>query len=68
MSSENLSKGERTRQDILSAAHTLFLEQGYHGTSMRQIAYRAGIALGGIYNHFAGKEGIFTAVFEANHP
>jgi AcrR family transcriptional regulator len=35
---------------------------------MRQIAKRAGIALGGIYNHFAGKEAIFREVFLAYHP
>ena len=67
MSSE-LSKGQRTREVIIDAAKDLFVEQGYHGTSMRQVAERAGIALGGIYNHFAGKEEIFEAVFEAYHP
>jgi AcrR family transcriptional regulator len=35
---------------------------------MRQIAGRAGIALGGIYNHFAAKEDIFLAVFTTYHP
>lgn len=62
------TKGERTRQAILEAAHRLFLSQGYHGTSMRQIAQKAGIALGGIYNHFPGKEAIFREVFFAHHP
>ena len=52
MDEETLSKGERTRQSILQAAYELFLEQGYAATSMRQIAERAGLALGGIYNHF----------------
>lgn len=33
-----------------------------------QIAAEASIALGGIYNHFSGKEEIFTAVLEAYHP
>ena len=35
---------------------------------MRQIAHKAGIALGGIYNHFSSKEDIFQAVFIGNHP
>lgn len=61
-------KGERTRANILESAHDLFITQGYHGTSMRQIAKNAGIALGGIYNHFSGKEDIFQAVFLENHP
>jgi AcrR family transcriptional regulator len=62
------SKGQRTREEIISAAHTLFVEQGYHGTSMRQIAEDAGLALASIYNHFSGKEELFTAVFEQFHP
>ncbi|MCL5273622.1 MAG: TetR/AcrR family transcriptional regulator [Chloroflexi bacterium] len=62
------SKGERTRAEIMLAAHTLFLEKGYNGTSIRQIAQRAGIALGGIYNHFGSKEEIFAAVFTERHP
>jgi len=63
-----LSKGERTRQSIEEAAYNLFLEQGYHATSMRQIAESAGLALGGIYNHFSGKEEIFQALIAEKHP
>ena len=68
METEPLSKGEQTRFQIITAAHALFLKQGYHGTSMREIARDADIALGGIYNHFATKEDIFQAVFLAYHP
>jgi AcrR family transcriptional regulator len=63
-----LSKGEQTRQAIIEAAFDIFRERGYHGTSMRQIAERAGIALGGIYNHFTSKEDIFAEVFDAYQP
>ncbi|NOH14705.1 MAG: TetR/AcrR family transcriptional regulator [Chloroflexi bacterium] len=63
-----LTKGEKSSQVILQAAFNLFVEQGYHGTSMRQIAQRADIALGGIYNHFSSKEDIFTEVFLNFHP
>lgn len=65
---EVLKKGEITRDAIEEAAFDLFMEQGYHATSMRQIADRAGIALGGIYNHFSGKEEIFTAILMDRHP
>jgi AcrR family transcriptional regulator len=64
----SLSKGEQTSQVILDTAYTLFLEQGYHATSMRQIAQRAGLALGGIYNHFESKEQIFETVLIEKHP
>jgi AcrR family transcriptional regulator len=62
------TRGDQTRQAILHAAHDLFIEQGYHGTSMRQIAREADIALGGLYNHFVSKEAVFEAVFLAFHP
>jgi len=68
MTLEPLSKGERTRHAIEEAAYELFLEQGYSATSMRRIAERAGIALGGIYNHFASKDEIFEAIIHDKHP
>ncbi|HJQ13429.1 MAG TPA: TetR/AcrR family transcriptional regulator [Anaerolineales bacterium] len=68
MQKENLKKGETTRLAIEDAALELFMEQGYHATSMRQIAKRANLALGGIYNHFANKEEIFEAIIVDKHP
>ena len=65
---ENLKKGETTRLAVEEAAMQLFLEQGYHATSMRQIADQAGLALGGIYNHFASKDEIFEAIIIDKHP
>ena len=61
-------KGETTRIAIEDAAMELFIEQGYHATSMRQIAERAELALGGIYNHFASKDEIFEAIIIDKHP
>jgi AcrR family transcriptional regulator len=68
MHDETLRKGEATQARILDAAYALFMEQGYHGTSMRQIVARAGITTGGLYNHFASKEDIWEAVFLDRHP
>ncbi len=68
MPDESQTKGERTHQVIIESAYTLFLEQGYAATSMRQIAERSGLALGGIYNHFASKESIFSDLIIAKHP
>ena len=65
---EIVSKGERTRAAILDAAYDLFLNQGYSATSMRQIAERAGLAVGGIYNHFSSKDEIFQALVIVKHP
>jgi AcrR family transcriptional regulator len=68
MTEATLTKGERTRIAIEDAALELFMEQGYHATSMRQIADNAELALGGIYNHFSSKEDIFAAIIIDKHP
>jgi AcrR family transcriptional regulator len=62
------ARGEVTREKLVEAAFAEFCGRGYHGTSMRQIATRAGLAVGGIYNHFAGKEDVFAAVLDQYHP
>ncbi len=63
-----LKKGDITRLAIEEAAFELFMDQGYHATSMRQIADKADLALGGIYNHFSSKEDIFAAIIIDKHP
>jgi len=68
MSDDKVKKGETTRLAIEDAAFELFMQYGFHGTSMRQIAERTGLALGGIYNHFSSKEEIFAALILDNHP
>lgn len=62
------TKGDRTRAALVEAGRKLFISQGYHGTSMREIADEAGLALGGIYNHFSSKEEIFVAILIERHP
>ncbi len=68
MADESKSKRERTRQAILESAYSLIIKQGYAATSMRQIAEGAGLALGGIYNHFPSKEEVFRAIVVERHP
>lgn len=68
MADEIIKKGERTRQAILDSAYGLIIEQGYAATSMRQIADKAGLALGGIYNHFSSKEDVFSYIIQERHP
>jgi AcrR family transcriptional regulator len=62
------TRGEVTREAILDAAEGLILSQGYHGTSMRQIADGAGVVVGAIYNHFDGKAALFQALLERHQP
>lgn len=69
MTDETLpSKADRSASAILDSAYALFSTQGYAATSMRQIAERAGLALGSIYNHYPSKEAIFEAVVNERHP
>lgn len=62
------TKGARTRAALVEAGRKLFISKGYHGTSMRDIADEAGLALGGIYNHFSSKEEIYVAMVMERHP
>ncbi len=48
---EELTSHERA----LVAALDCFVERGYHGTTIRQIANRAGVSVPGLYHHFASK-------------
>ncbi|HLE23828.1 MAG TPA: helix-turn-helix domain-containing protein [Anaerolineales bacterium] len=57
-----------TYQSILDAGEFLFQRQGFHGSSMRQLARFAGISPAAIYNHFASKEEIFIALLRARLP
>jgi AcrR family transcriptional regulator len=56
--------GQR-REQILEAATGLFIEQGYHGLSMRQIAEALGVTKAALYYHFKDKEELFLAVLGA---
>ena len=55
-----------TRDLILHEATTLFLERGYHGISMREIAARVGVSKASLYYHFRDKEQLFLAILHAN--
>ena len=58
---------EKQRQErenlILQVAEEVFLEKGYHDTSMEEIAARVGVAKGTVYLHFPGKEDLVIAIF-----
>jgi len=57
-------KGERTAGRILDTAELVFAEKGYAGTSLRDVANAAGLRIPSLYNHFASKEALYTAVLE----
>jgi TetR/AcrR family transcriptional regulator, multidrug resistance operon repressor len=48
---------------IMSHAEKLFIDHGFHGTSMQMIAKAAGIAAGTVYLHFPSKEVLIRTLY-----
>jgi AcrR family transcriptional regulator len=55
------------REQIIEAAITLFAQQGFDGTSTRQIAGSIGITEGLIFHYFSTKADLLSAVLETRH-
>ncbi len=53
---------ERRKGRIEEAAKQLFIRQGFHATSMRKIASKAGTSLGNLYNYYPTKEAILGSI------
>ena len=53
---------ERSRRKIEAAAMKIFTKQGYHGTSIREIADASGFSIGNLYNHYPTKEALFETL------
>lgn len=47
---------------ILGTALACFTEQGYHGTTIRQIAARTGLSVPGLYHHYPSKHALLVAL------
>jgi TetR/AcrR family transcriptional repressor of mexJK operon len=56
------SRSARKHQAILDAATTVFLNKGYAGTSMDDIAKLAAVSKQTVYKHFADKEKLFAEI------
>ncbi|GAA3564301.1 TetR/AcrR family transcriptional regulator [Microlunatus spumicola] len=53
------------REQIVAAAGEEFAERGYAGTSVAQVAARAGFTKGAVYSNFGGKPELFAAAMQA---
>jgi AcrR family transcriptional regulator len=57
-------RGRRRREAVVDAAAELFLERGFHGTSMDDLGAAAGISGPGLYRHVASKDDLLMAVLD----
>jgi len=57
--------GDESRQRILAAASDVFAEHGFEKTTIRAVAGRAGISIGGIYLYFHNKEELYTGLMRS---
>lgn len=55
---------ESSRTEILNAALELFAQNGFHGTSISQIAEKAGISKGLMYNYFKSKDDLLRTIID----
>jgi AcrR family transcriptional regulator len=58
---------ERRRRQIIDAAVPLFVKQGFHKTTTRQIARAAALSVGSLYEYVTSKEDILYLVCESIH-
>ncbi|MGW1883302.1 TetR family transcriptional regulator [Streptomyces sp. NPDC001970] len=56
--------GAERRQQLLDIGRTLFAEKGFEGTSVEEIAAKAGVSKPVVYEHFGGKEGLYAVVVD----
>ena len=58
-------RAEDSRRRIYETAMQLFREKGFEQTTMRDIAAKAGVALGGAYYYFSSKDAIVLSFYQA---
>lgn len=55
---------DENRERIERAAIRVFTRQGFHGTSVRDLAEAAGVSMGNLYNYYPTKDDLFRRVIE----
>jgi AcrR family transcriptional regulator len=56
--------GKERREQLLDIGRKLFAERGLDGTSIEEVAARAGVSKPVVYEHFGGKEGLYAVVVD----
>lgn len=55
---------EATRAAILDAAESVYAEQGFEAGRMEQVARRAGVSVGTLYNYFADRKSLVASLLD----
>ena len=63
-SSRTERRRTRTREAILDAAEVAFIDGGYRGARIGDIADAADVAVGSVYSYFGNKDGVYLALVE----
>ncbi len=58
------ARGRLTRGRVLEAARWLFTRRGYAGTTMNDLAERAGVGVGTVYHHFPDKRSVLLELID----
>lgn len=56
--------GKQRREQLVCIGREVFAERGFEGTSIEEIAARAGVSKPVVYEHFGGKEGLYAVVVD----
>jgi AcrR family transcriptional regulator len=56
--------GQQRREQLIDIGRRLFAERGFEGTSVEEIAAKAGVSKPVVYEHFGGKEGLYAVVVD----
>jgi AcrR family transcriptional regulator len=56
--------GAERREQLLDIGRTVFAEKGFEGTSVEEIAAKAGVSKPVVYEHFGGKEGLYAVIVD----
>lgn len=64
MKKSQLTKGEKSRLNIVAKAAIIFNQRGFEGCSMQDIVEAVGLEKGSIYGHFASKEELALEAFD----
>jgi TetR/AcrR family transcriptional regulator len=62
MAQKRINNPEKKRAQILQSAQHLFIQKGFNGTSMSDIARHSGVTQSMIHHYFGSKQGLWDAV------